>query len=131
MWTRGHGFNERLISFVSDDGRALCYRIADSAGMVKVVVCVDHVFDRLIWPEFLGLGNHSSRPRFMLRGFDQYQMIRKLGNYAVVALPREIPEPFAHFFNVDHCRGGSRRRLSGLNIRGRGEVAGVTVDSIC
>jgi len=40
MRTRRHGLNERLISFMSDDGCAFGYRCSDSAGVVKMVMRV-------------------------------------------------------------------------------------------
>src|SRR5215467_2922112 len=117
MRTRRHGLNERLVSFMSDDGCPFSYRSADSAGMVKVMVRVDHIFDRLIRYEFLGLGDYRGGTYLMLRSFDQYQMIGKLDQYAVVALSREVPQSLANWFNGNHGRRGGGRCLRGLDVR--------------
>ena len=115
---------------MSNDCCAFGYRRANPTGMVKVMVRVDHVFDRLVRSEFLRLGEHSRRAQFMLWGFDQYQMIRKLNQDAVVALSREVPESIADSFNIYHGRRGRWRFLRRLNVSRCGKVTGVAVDRI-
>src|SRR5262245_56079229 len=107
-----HRFNERLVTFMSDDRCAFRDRRADSAGMIEVMVRVDDVLDRLVGSQFLGFGDDSRRTHFMLWSFDQDKMIGKLGDDAVMTLASEIPQSLANFFNCDHGRRGCWRRLS-------------------
>src|SRR5262245_53351 len=107
-----HRFNERLVTFMSDDRCAFCDRRADSAGMIEVMVRVDDVLDWLVGSQFLGLGDDGRRTDFVLWSFDQDKMIGKLGHDAVMTLAGEIPQSLPNFFNCDHCRCRCRWRLS-------------------
>ena len=99
--------------------------------MIEVVVCVDDVFDGLVWSQFLDLGDDSRRPLFVLRSFDEDQMIGKFDQYAVVALAGEIPETLANFLHRYHRRRGRGRRLCGFHISRCGQVACIGIDYVC
>ena len=66
-----------------DDGCAVGDEGAQAAGVVKVLMRIDHEFDRLVGHRLLDLGNQRSGAGVVLRSVDHHQMVPHLDQYAV------------------------------------------------
>jgi hypothetical protein len=72
-----------LVRLVRDEGCAVGDEGVQAAGVVKVVMRVDHEFDRLVGHRLLHFGNQRGGVGVVLRSVDHYQMVPHLDQYAV------------------------------------------------
>ena len=98
--------------------------------MIEVMVTVNDVRQRFVGPQLSRFCDDGKRPNVVLRRLDQREMIAELDNHAVMRLSGEVPDAFCHFLYRDIRRRRTRnwRRRGGCS--GRGEITGVTIDTL-
>jgi hypothetical protein len=67
-----------FVRVVRDDCRPFGGKSTETAGVIEVLVGVDHVFDRLVRHEVLYRGNDGGGAGIVLQPFDHYEMIAHL-----------------------------------------------------
>ncbi len=116
-----HFVDVRDVALVGHDlGHALRHRRADAAGVIAVVMRHQERRHRFVRPQLSGLGEHRQRS-FLVRCFDQHEMIAEFREQTMVSRAGDKPEALRHFLHRD----GRFRRWPGVGRwRGRGDVRG-------
>ena len=83
--------------------------------MVKVLMRVDDVFDRLVRDELFRLLDHRDGPCVVLRTFDHDQVIAHFDQHAVMRAAGQIPDPVGHLVGL-HLDGGLRDAVGRLDV---------------
>ena len=79
-----------LVLLVGDDGHTFGHEPPQPARMVKVVVRVDHIFDRLIGNQLLCLGDDRGGAGLTVASFDQNNVILEVHGDAGVSAKNEV-----------------------------------------
>ena len=106
--------NALLVSCVITD-RAVGSKRGEPAGMVKVLMRVDDIFDRLVRDELFRLLDHRDGPCVVLWTFDHDQVIAHFDQHAVMRAAGEIPDPVGHLVGL-HLDGGLRNAVGRLDV---------------
>ena len=100
---------ERHIRLMRDDGCTVIDEGAQPARVIEVHMRVDHEPDRLVRDHLLHFGEHDLRPRFVLRPFDDDDVIAHVGGKAVMRSARNPEESIGHLLRRRGHRRWSRR----------------------
>ena len=103
-WGRQALLEKRFADVMRDNGGALGHERAQAASVVKVVMRVDHVFDRLVRDDLLHLGDHRHGAFVVLRPFDDHQMILHFYQHAVMRPACQVPDAIRHLLGL-HLHG--------------------------
>ena len=104
----GDLFEKRDIALVRDHRQSLRNRGSDTAGVVEVVVAVHELRERLAGHQLPRFRDHCQSASFVLRRFDEHEVIVELHQHAVVRTAGEPPDARGQRLSVTVTGGGPR-----------------------
>ena len=103
---------------MGDDGSSLGHVGAQTAGVIEMMMRVDHVFDGLIRNQLLGFRHHRRATLIVLPTFHNHDAVFEIQCDRRVASQNQV-DAVAQLFCRHRCRSsGSGRRCRCRNIRG-------------